>query len=84
MILLRALRVVGVAGILACGHLARQATPWGGKGWARGRLLCAAARAMPALALPGISALGRALRRQAREIAILRETPARIDRCLRA
>lgn len=73
MILWRILQAVGVAGILACGHLAWQATPWGGEGWARGRLLYAGAGAIPALALLGIAALGLALRRQAEEIAALRD-----------
>ena len=41
MILVRIMQVVGVAGILACAHLAWQATPWGGEGWNRGRMLYA-------------------------------------------
>ncbi|WP_137126459.1 hypothetical protein [Roseomonas sp. HF4] len=69
MILWRILQAVGVAGILACGHLAWQASPWGGDGWNRARLLYAGAGAIPALALIGIAALGVALRRQAAEIA---------------
>ena len=72
MILFRVLQVVGVAGILACGHLAWQATPWGGEGWARARLLYAGAGAIPALALLGIASLGMALRRQAEQIAELK------------
>jgi hypothetical protein len=72
MILWRILQAVGVAGILACGHLAWQASPWGGEGWNRARLLYAGAGAIPALALIGIAALGVALRRQAAEIAELK------------
>ena len=78
----RVMQVVGVAGILACGHLAWQATPWGGEGWQRGRLLYAGAGAIPALALLGIAALGLRLRRQADEIAGLKATLERIERRL--
>ncbi|MBR0673230.1 hypothetical protein [Neoroseomonas soli] len=84
MILLRILQVVGVAGILACAHLAWQATPWGGEGWARARLLYAGAGAIPALALLGIASLCAALRRQAQEIAALKDTLARIEKRLGA
>lgn len=80
MILWRAMQVVGVLGILACAHLAWQATPWGGEGWARGRLLYAGAGAIPALALLGIAAIGQALRRQAAEIESLKAMLARIER----
>lgn len=69
MTLWRILQAVGVAGILACGHLAWQATPWGGEGWNRARLLYAGAGAIPALALIGIAAIGIALRRQAAQLA---------------
>lgn len=72
MILWRILQAVGVVGILACGHLAWQASPWGGEGWNRARLLYAGAGAIPALALIGIAAVGVALRRQAAEIAELK------------
>jgi len=72
MILWRILQVVGAAGILACGYLAWQATPWGGEGWNRARLLYAGAGAIPALALVGIAAIGLTLRRQAQEIAELK------------
>ena len=78
MILARILQVVGVAGLLACTHLAWQATPWGGEGWARARLLYAGAGAIPALALLGIAGLAAALRRQAAEIAELKALVARL------
>jgi hypothetical protein len=78
MILLRILQVVGVTGLLACAHLAWAASPWGGEGWNRARLLCAGAGAIPALALLGIAALGVALRRQAAEIAALNALLERI------
>ena len=78
----RALQTVGVAGILACAHLAWQSTPWGGEGWQRGRLLYAGAGAIPALALLGIAALGLRLRRQADEIAGLKAMLERIERRL--
>jgi hypothetical protein len=74
----RVLQAVGVLGILACGHLAWQATPWGGEGWARGRLLYAGAGAIPALALLGIAALGLALRRQQDQIAELKALVERL------
>lgn len=76
----RVLQVVGVAGILACAHLAWQATPWGGEGWARARLLYAGAGAIPALALLGIAAIGTALRRQQAELAELKAMVARQHR----
>lgn len=63
MILWRVMQVVGIAGILACGMLAWQATPFGGDGWSRARLLYAGAGAIPALALLGIAAVGQELRR---------------------
>lgn len=79
MILVRILQVVGIAGILACAHLAWQATPWGGEGWNRARLLYAGAGAIPALALLGIAALSAAVRRQAAEIATLKALLERIE-----
>ena len=84
MILIRIMQVVGVAGILACAHLAWQATPWGGDGWARGRMLYAWAGAIPALGLIGLAALGPRLRRQADEIEGLKATLARIEKRLGA
>ena len=84
MILIRVMQVVGIAGILACAHLAWQATPWGGDGWARGRMLYAWAGAIPALGLIGLAALGTRLRRQAEEIAALKDTLARIEKRLGA
>ena len=84
MILIRIMQVIGVAGILACAHLAWQATPWGGDGWARGRMLYAWAGAIPALGLIGLAALGMRLRQQAEEIALLKATLDRIEKRLGA
>lgn len=84
MILIRLMQVVGIAGILACAHLAWQATPWGGDGWARGRMLYAWAGAIPALGLIGLAALGMRLRQQAEEIALLKATLDRIEKRLGA
>ena len=84
MILVRILQVVGVAGLLACAHLAFQSTPWGGEGWNRGRMLYAWAGAIPALGLLGIASLIASHRRQAAEIAALKDLLARIERRLGA
>jgi hypothetical protein len=84
MILIRLMQVVGIAGILACAHLAWQATPWGGDGWARGRMLYAWAGAIPALGLIGLAALGMRLRQQAEEIALLKAALDRIEKRLGA
>ena len=84
MILVRLMQAVGVAGLLACAHLAWESTPWGGEGWARGRMLYAWAGAIPALGLLGIASLLAALRRQAGEIASLKDSLARIEKRLGA
>jgi|GEM_PF-2464201 len=84
MILWRVMQVVGVLGILACAFLAWQATPWGGEGWARARLLYAGAGAIPALALLGIAAIGQALRRQAAATTALKAALERIEKRLGA
>ncbi|MEO3474912.1 hypothetical protein AAFN86_23840 [Roseomonas sp. CAU 1739] len=84
MMLVRILQAVGIAGLLACAHLAWESTPWGGEGWNRGRMLYAWAGAIPALGLLGIAALMAALRRQATEIRALKDGLARIERRLGA
>lgn len=63
--LYRLLQAVGVIALLLCANLAWGATPWGGEGWSRARLLYAGAGAVSALALVAIGALGIALRREA-------------------
>jgi len=77
MILHRALQVFGTLALLACMHLAWGATPWGGEGWSRVRMLYAGAGGVSSLALIAIGGLGIALRRQhamlARIEAALRE-----------
>ena len=84
MILVRIMQIVGVAGLLACAHLAWESTPWGGETWNRGRMLYAWAGAIPALGLLGIASMVAALRRQAAEIVLLKDTLARIERRLGA
>lgn len=79
MILVRLLQAVGIAGLLACAHLAWESTPWGGETWNRGRMLYAWAGAIPALGLLGIAALMAALRRQAAQIAALQDSLTRIE-----
>jgi len=64
MILHRTLQVLGVAALLACFELAWGASPWGGDGWSRARMLYAGAGAVSSLALIAIGGLGIALRRQ--------------------
>ena len=84
MILVRILQVIGIAGLLACAHLAWESTPWGGEAWNRGRMLYAWAGAIPALGLIGLAALGMRLRQQAEEIALLKATLDRIEKRLGA
>lgn len=82
MILPRALQGLGVLALLMCANLAWGATPWGGEGWARGRLLYAGAGAVSALTLVAIGALGLAARRAEQERAALAERLARIEALL--
>lgn len=63
MILHRVLQGVGVIALLLCAQLAWGATPWGGEGWSRARLLYAGAGAVSALALVAIGGIGVALKR---------------------
>jgi len=76
MILHRTLQVLGTLALLSCFHLAWQATPWGGEGWSRARMLYAGAGGVSSLALIAIGGLGIALRRQ-------QEALARIEAALR-
>jgi hypothetical protein len=82
MLLHRVLQVVGVLALLLCGQLAWGATPWGGEGWSRARLLYAGAGAVSALALIAIGALGVALRREAAARAEMQAALARIEAAL--
>lgn len=78
MILHRALQAIGILALLACLNLAFQATPWGGEGWSRARMLYAGAGAVSALALIAIGGLGVALRRQQVQLDEMREMLRRI------
>ncbi|MCS6890329.1 MAG: hypothetical protein RMK64_04170 [Rhodovarius sp.] len=80
MILHRALQAIGLLALAACLILAVQATPWGGEGWSRARLLYAGAGAVSALALIAIGGLGIALRRQQERLAELQAMLARLLR----
>ena len=77
MILHRTLQILGIAALLACFELAWGASPYGGDGWSRSRMLYAGAGAVSSLALIAIGGLGIALRRQG-------EALARIEAALRA
>ena len=79
MILHRALQVFGAVALLACLHLFWQASPYGGDGWTRARLLYAGAGAVSSLALIAIGGLGLALRRQQQALLALHDTLARIE-----
>ncbi len=79
MILHRALQLFGIAALLACGHLAWQASPWGGEGWSRPRLLYAMAGAVSACALIAIGGLGVTLRRQQRMMEQMRALLERLQ-----
>jgi hypothetical protein len=59
----RFLQLAGVAALLMCAELFWSASPWGGEGWARGRLLYAGAGTVSALTLIAIGGLGLALSR---------------------
>jgi hypothetical protein len=63
MVLHRLLQAVGLLALLLCAQLAWGATPWGGEGWSRARLLYAGAGAVSALALVAIGGIGVALKR---------------------
>ncbi len=76
MILHRTLQILGTLALLACFELAWGASPWGGDGWSRSRMLYAGAGAVSSLALIAIGGLGIALRRQG-------EALARIEAALR-
>jgi len=71
MVLHRLLQGVGVLALLLCVQLAWGASPWGGEGWSRARLLYAGAGAVSALALIAIGGIGVALRRAAVQRAAL-------------
>lgn len=81
--LYRVLQGIGVLALLLCANLAWEASPWGGDGWHRARLLYAMAGAVSALALVAIGALGVALRREAAARAAMQESLARIEAALR-
>ncbi|MCU0946574.1 MAG: hypothetical protein MUF65_14585 [Rubritepida sp.] len=83
MILPRLLQAVGVLALLLCANLAWGATPWGGEGWSRARLLYAGAGAVPALALIAIAGLAMALRRAEARAAEMQAALARIEAALR-
>lgn len=83
-VLYRLLQAVGVIALLLCANLAWGATPWGGEGWSRARLLYAGAGAVSALALVAIGALGIALRREAAARAAMQASLARIEAALAA
>lgn len=83
MILHRTLQVVGVLALLMCLNLAWGATPWGGEGWARARMLYAGAGTVSALALIAIGGLGVALKRAEARAEALQAALARIEDMLR-
>ena len=83
MIIHRTLQVIGVLAILMCLELAWRASPWGGDGWSRARLLYAAAGGVSALALVAIGGLGIALRRAEAQAAELRAAIARLEDLLK-
>lgn len=82
MILHRALQVIGVLAVLMCLELAWRASPWGGDGWSRARLLYAAAGGVSALALVAIGGLGIALRRAEAQAREMRAAIARLEALL--
>ncbi|MCB4823389.1 hypothetical protein [Roseicella aerolata] len=63
MVLHRLLQGIGIIALLFCADLAWGATPWGGEGWSRARLLYAGTGAVSALALVAIGGIGLALQR---------------------
>ncbi|MCW8087736.1 hypothetical protein [Sabulicella glaciei] len=83
MILHRFLQVVGALAVLMCLQLAWEASPLGGDGWSRARMLYAMAGLVSALALIAIGGLGIALARAERQAAEMREALARLEALLR-
>lgn len=83
MILHRTLQVVGVLALLMCLNLAWGATPWGGEGWSRARMLYAGAGAVSALALIAVGGLGVALKRAEARAEALQAALSRIEDMLR-
>lgn len=84
MILHRALQLFGLLALLMCANLAFSATPWGGDGWSRTRMLYAGAGAVSALALIAIGGLGLALKRTEQRLDEAREALRRIEERLAA
>lgn len=79
MILHRALQLFGLLALLMCAQLAFSATPWGGEGWSRARMLYAGAGAVSSLALIAIGALGLSLKRAEAGLAEARDALRRIE-----
>jgi hypothetical protein len=84
MILHRTLQAFGALALLMCLNLAWGATPLGGEGWSRARLLYAGAGAVSALALIAIGGLGVALQRAEARAREMQAALARIEAELRA
>jgi hypothetical protein len=78
----RALQVIGVLGVAGCLVLLLQGTPLLGPGWSRGRMLYAAAGALPALALIAIGEIGRTVWRLRKALARSEATLARSEATL--
>lgn len=83
MILHRALQGFGLVALLMCLHLAWGATPWGGEGWSRSRMLYAMAGAVSAMALVAIGGLGLALRRAEARAGAMQASLDRLEAALR-
>ncbi|MBK1658089.1 hypothetical protein [Paracraurococcus ruber] len=81
-ILHRVLQAVGVLALLLCAQLAWGATPWGGEGWSRARMLYAGAGAVSALALVAIGGIGIALARAEAQRAALERRLAEMQAML--
>lgn len=80
--LYRLLQIVGLAALLVCLQLAWGASPLGGEGWARGRLLYAGAGAVSALALVAIGGLGLAAMRARRRQEEMAAALSRLEQAL--
>jgi hypothetical protein len=71
MLLHRTLQAIGIVALLFCAELAWSASPWGGEGWSRARLLYAGTGMVSALALIAIGGIGIALKRAEEQRAAL-------------
>ena len=80
----RFLQIAGIASLLVCLQLAWGASPYGGEGWQRARLLYAGAGMISALTLVAIGGLGVAVSRSRRQVEAMQAQLIRLEALLEA